>query len=50
VKTLRTVWLRIRSLWQRPAVKREIDEELRFHLEQRTTENIAAGMPPEEAV
>jgi predicted permease len=30
-------------------VKREIDEELRFHLEQRTAENIAAGMTPEDA-
>jgi predicted permease len=36
-------------LWQRPAVKREIDEELRFHLEQRTAEKLAAGMSPEEA-
>ena len=30
-------------------MKQEIDEELRFHIEQRTTENIAAGMSPEEA-
>ncbi len=42
VKTPRTIWSRIRSLWQRPAVKREIDEELRFHLEQRTAKNLAA--------
>src|SRR5688572_19083343 len=40
-------WLR--SLVQTPAVKQEIDEELRLHLEMRTAENIAAGMPPEEA-
>ena len=46
---LRTVWLRIRSLWQRREVKREIDEALRFHPEQRTAENTAAGMTPEEA-
>jgi predicted permease len=38
-----------RSLWQRREVKQEIDEELRFHLEQRTAENLAAGMAPEEA-
>ena len=38
VKDLRTVWSSIRSLWQRPTVKREIDEELQFHLEQRTAE------------
>lgn len=30
-------------------MKREIDEELRFHLEQRTAENLAAGMSSEEA-
>jgi putative ABC transport system permease protein len=46
---VRTIWLRIRSLWQRREVKREIDEELRFHLEQRTAENVAAGMSPEDA-
>ena len=46
---LRTILLRLRSLWQRRGVKREIDEELRFHIEQRTAENIAAGMSPEEA-
>jgi predicted permease len=49
VKTLRTIWSRIRWLWQRREVKREIDEELRFHLEQRTAENVAAGMAPEAA-
>ncbi len=30
-------------------MKQEIDEELRFHIEQRTAENIAAGMSPEAA-
>jgi hypothetical protein len=45
----RTIWLKLLSLGQRRAVKQEIDEELRFHIEQRTAENIAAGMPPEEA-
>jgi predicted permease len=49
VKTLRTFWLRIRSLGQRREVKQDIDDELRFHLEQRAAENLAAGMPPEEA-
>jgi hypothetical protein len=44
MKTLRKIWLRIRSLWRRAAVKREIDEELRLHLEMRAAENIAAGM------
>lgn len=40
-------WLR--PIGQRRAVKREIDEELRLHLEQRTEENIAAGMAPDAA-
>src|SRR5258706_15092128 len=41
--------MKLRSLAQRRTVKQEIDEELRFHLEQRTAENIAAGMSSEEA-
>ena len=49
MNTLRTISLKLRSLWQRREVKREIDEELRFHLELRTAENITAGMAPEEA-
>src|SRR3954452_11909225 len=46
---LLTLWRRLRSLGQRRAMKHDIDEELRFHLETRTAENIAAGMSPEEA-
>ena len=49
MKLLRTIWSRLGSLWKRRLVKREIDEELRFHLEQRTAENLAAGLAPEEA-
>ena len=41
---------RFAKLFQRSAIKREIDEELRFHIEQRTEENIAVGMTPEEAM
>ena len=50
MKLPRTIWSRTRSLFQRCEVKREIDEELRFHIESRTRENIAAGMSPEDAV
>ena len=39
----------LKKLFQGSAIKREIDEELRFHIERRTAENTAAGMPPEEA-
>jgi hypothetical protein len=46
---VKTIWCWLRSLGQRRAVKQDIDEELRFHIEQRTAENIAAGMSPEEA-
>ncbi|MBI3851136.1 MAG: ABC transporter permease [Verrucomicrobia bacterium] len=49
MKTLLTFWRWLRSLGQRRAVKQDIDEELRLHLEMRTAENIAAGMAPEEA-
>jgi hypothetical protein len=42
VKTLRTIWPRIRSLGQRREIKQEIDEEQRCHLEQHTAENFAA--------
>ncbi len=38
-----------KKLFRQPAMKREIDEELRFHLEQRAAENIAAGMTKGDA-
>ncbi|HWY69330.1 MAG TPA: ABC transporter permease [Terriglobales bacterium] len=41
--------LRLRSLFQRDAVERELDSELRFHLEEQIAENIASGMKPDEA-
>jgi putative ABC transport system permease protein len=40
---------RIRNLLHRTDVNREIDEELRAHIDLRTEENIARGMSPEEA-
>ncbi len=43
---LRTLW---HSLGQQRAIREEIDDELRFHLEQRTAENLAAGMSLEDA-
>src|SRR4051812_2272494 len=49
METLVSFWRWARSLGQSHAVKQEIDEELRLHLEMRTAENIAAGMLPEEA-
>ena len=46
---IKTVSRVLRSLRQRVPGKKEIDEELRFHIEQRTAENIAAGMAPDDA-
>jgi predicted permease len=41
--------LRLRSLFFRRHVERELESELRFHLDQLTDENIAGGMAPDEA-
>jgi putative ABC transport system permease protein len=40
---------RFRALRDSDAVHREIDEELRFHLDMKTEENIRKGMSPHEA-
>src|SRR5688572_29243337 len=48
-KWLYTVPLRLRSIFRRSQVERELDEELRFHLEARIQHDIAAGRTPEEA-
>jgi len=41
--------LRGRSLFRRGRVERELDDELRFHLDEQIAENLAAGMSAEEA-
>ena len=41
--------LRFRSLFWRPAVERELDEELEYHLERQIEQNVAAGMSHEDA-
>ena len=40
---------RLRALWNADAIHDEIDEEMRFHIEMRTAENIRRGMAPPEA-
>ena len=40
---------RIANLFYRSKLDREIDAELGSHIEMRTADNIAAGMPPEQA-
>src|SRR5262245_17197380 len=41
--------LRLRSLLRRGSVERELDDELRYHLDRLTDEHLAAGMTPREA-
>ena len=43
------VRLRLRSLLRRGRVERELDEELRDHLERQVEANVAQGMRPDEA-
>src|SRR5262250_2613118 len=44
-----TAPLRLRSLFRRAQVERELDEELQYHLERQIEENLAKGMTAEEA-
>ena len=46
---LRAAMLRLRALFRKEAVERELDEELRFHLEMETARLVREGMEPEEA-
>ena len=46
---LRGLWLKLRSLLSRPAAERELDDELRFHLEMETEANLRRGMAPGDA-
>src|SRR5579859_6711538 len=44
-----TIPLRLRSLFRRRQADQELDEELRYHVEQKTAQNITKGMSPQEA-
>jgi putative ABC transport system permease protein len=46
---LSNLFRRVRALSRSEAIYREIEEEMRFHIEMRTGENVRAGMTPEEA-
>ena len=43
------LFFRLRALLRRAAVERELDDELRFHLDHQAEKYIASGMTPEEA-
>jgi len=47
---VRDLWFRIRSLVRRRTDARELDEELRFHLERQAGVFSERGMPPDEAM
>jgi predicted permease len=44
-----TIPLRLRSLFRRQTVDRELNEELHYHVDLQTEENITKGMTPQEA-
>src|ERR1041384_3539545 len=41
--------LRLRSVFRRGRIDRELDEELQFHLDRQIESGIAAGLAPEQA-
>ena len=43
------IWSRLRALWHQKQRHSDLDEELRFHLEEETNERLAAGLPLEQA-
>src|SRR6185295_18185791 len=43
------LWRRLRYYWRRSEFDRDLQEEMRFHLQMRIEENLAAGMTAEEA-
>jgi putative ABC transport system permease protein len=49
MRWLHILRLRLRSLSQRAAVDRELEEEIRFHFDHQVEQNIAAGMDPVKA-
>jgi putative ABC transport system permease protein len=46
---MRQLWRRLLSLIRRGSLEREMEEEMRFHLEMQIDQNLEAGMAPEEA-
>ena len=49
MRWIRSISHRIRNLFRKDKVELETDQELRFHLERQIAQNIAAGLPPEDA-
>jgi len=49
IRTLKELPHSIRSLFRRRQEEQQLHDELQFHLECQIEQNLAAGMPPEEA-
>jgi putative ABC transport system permease protein len=47
--SVRGIWLKLRALLAPTRTEREIDDELRFHIEMETEENVRRGMMPRDA-
>jgi len=45
----RRFWLKLQNLFRRGRSAQRLDDEMQFHLDQQTAENVAAGMSPAEA-
>ncbi|HET9533332.1 MAG TPA: permease prefix domain 1-containing protein, partial [Blastocatellia bacterium] len=49
MRHLKEFFLRLLALFQMKKIDREMDEEMRFHIEMRTRENVETGMTEQEA-
>jgi putative ABC transport system permease protein len=49
MRIARKLQLRLRSLFRGTRVERELDEEIRYHVERDIADQVAAGRPPDEA-
>src|SRR6266852_3057902 len=49
MRWLQSIFHRFRSLFRKNAVERELDQELRFHLERQIAEHLATGMSYQDA-
>jgi predicted permease len=45
----RKVWMRLRTLLRSDRATQQLDEEMQFHLDAQISENVAAGMNPQDA-
>ena len=48
-QTLNDLRYRVRAVFKRDAMERELNDELHFHLEKEVAKNVQAGMSPDEA-